>query len=203
MPKSLMRHKLKKKSDYKQFTQPSDGEPQSFIVDGTAGQYSVMAKEKMNLEKQGYNVAMIFVDLDMETAIERNRARGQPDPETGEVGRQLLDRAAVKKNKEAYEGLFGENFFYVNAGNDTIDSDTSKIKPGVEAFISAQALEENDYPITKQRANKEINQVIRPTKKKNAVTKLPGWHRAKGNYKGSAPCGLEEAKCLPKRKKKN
>ena len=50
-----------------------------------------------------------------------------------------------------------------------------------------EELDENDYPITKQRANKEINQVIRPTKKKNAQTKLPGWHRAKGDYKGSAP----------------
>ena len=45
----------------------------------------------------------------------------------------------------------------------------------------------NDDREEKKFSNKEINQVIRPTKKKNAVTKLPGWHRAKGNYKGSAP----------------
>ncbi len=34
-----------------------------------------------------------------------------------------------------------------------------------------------------------INQVITPTKKKNAQTKLPGWKRLKTNYKGSAPPG--------------
>lgn len=52
-----------------------------------------------------------------------------------------------------------------------------------------EELDENDYPITAQRANKEINQVITPTKKKNALTKLPGWKRLKADYKGSAPPG--------------
>tara|TARA_R110002096_G_scaffold269595_1_gene463438 strand:+ start:410 stop:1102 length:693 start_codon:yes stop_codon:yes gene_type:complete len=52
-----------------------------------------------------------------------------------------------------------------------------------------EELDENDYPITSQRANKEINQVITPTKKKNAQTKLPGWKQLKSNYKGSAPPG--------------
>jgi len=37
--------------------------------------------------------------------------------------------------------------------------------------------------------NKEINQVITPTKKKNAQTKLPGWKQLKADYKGSAPPG--------------
>jgi len=54
---------------------------------------------------------------------------------------------------------------------------------------SEEELDENDYPITSQRANKEINQVITPTKKKNAQTKLPGWKQLKSNYKGSAPPG--------------
>ena len=52
-----------------------------------------------------------------------------------------------------------------------------------------EELDENDYPITSQRANKEINQVITPAKKKNAQTKLPGWKRLKSNYRGSAPPG--------------
>jgi len=52
-----------------------------------------------------------------------------------------------------------------------------------------EELDENDYPITAKRANKEINQVITPTKKKNARTKLPGWKQAKADYLGSAPPG--------------
>ena len=187
-----------KKADVKKYSNPPEGVPQNFIVDGTAGNYSEMVKEKKRLETMkplGYDVAMVYVDLDMETALQRNTARGQPDPKTGKPGRQLLDRevksshAAVKKNKDAYEALFGQNFFEVNAGDDTIESDTAKIKPAVDAFLAAESLDENDYPITKQRADKEINQVIRPTKKKNARTKLPGWKREKANYKGSAPPG--------------
>jgi len=55
--------------------------------------------------------------------------------------------------------------------------------------VGDETLDENDYPITAKRANKEINQVITPTKKKNAQTKLPGWKQLKADYKGSAPPG--------------
>ena len=91
------------------------------------------------------------------------------------------------KNIDFYKELFGDNFFYVDAAEDKIKSDIAKIKPQVKKFFAAEPLDENDYPITTKRANKEINQVIRPTKKKNALTKLPGWKRAKADYLGSAP----------------
>ena len=88
----------------------------------------------------------------------------------GQTSRTKLYLRFLKKN-------LPDNFEFRIAGDNII-------------FFGAkdeEELDENDYPITKQRANKEINQVIRPTKKKNAQTKLPGWHRAKGDYKGSAP----------------
>ena len=140
--KSFNKGQAVKKADVKKYSDPPDGDPQNFIVDGTAGNYNEMVREKERLEAKGYDVAMVFVDLDIETAIERNRARGKPDPKTGIPGRQLLDRElissheAVKKNKEAYESLFGKNFFYVNAADDKMSSDISRIKPGVDTFLS-------------------------------------------------------------------
>jgi len=171
-----------KKADFKKYAKKTV----SFVVDGTGGDYNLMAKDKSDLEALGYDVAMIYVDLDVDICKRRNIERGK-------TGRQLLDKevesscTAVAKNYEAYDSLFGQNFFYVNSEEGKMDAGISTIQPGVDAFIGTMT--ENDYPITKQRANKEINQVIRPTKKKNALTKLPGWHRTKANYKGSAPPG--------------
>ena len=181
--KAFAQGQNEKRADYKKFTEPSE----SFIVDGTAGNYNEMVKQKGALEKQGYDVAMIFVDLDMETALQRNVARGQ------EGGRQLLDRevesshAAVKKNKEAYESLFGKNFFYVSTEEGKMEPGIAMIQPGVDEFVGAMT--ENDYPLSTAKVNKQINRIIRPSKKKNAQTKLPGWKRSKSDYRGSAPPG--------------
>ena len=91
----------------------------------------------------------------------------------GQTSRTKMYLRFLKKNLPA-------NFEFRIAGNNVI-------------FFGAkdeeEELDENDYPITSQRANKEINQVITPTKKKNAQTKLPGWKQLKSNYKGSAPPG--------------
>ena len=171
-----------KKADFKKYAK----ETVSFVVDGTGGDYNLMAKDKSDLEALGYDVAMIYVDLDVDICKERNIERGK-------TGRQLLDKevesscTAVAKNQKVYERLFKPNFFYVNSEEGKMDAGITAIQSGVNEFIGTMT--ENDYPITSQRANKEINSIIRPTKKKNALTKLPGWHRAKANYKGSAPPG--------------
>ena len=169
---------------------------ENFIVDGTGGNRKEMVSKKAELEEAGFDVGMILLELDVEEAKDRNRKRGKTvDPKTKKPMRQLLDKelmsshAAVSKNMGFYEQLFGKNYFYIDASEDKIKSDIAKIKPQVKKFFAAESLDENDYPITSQRANKEINSIIRPTKKKNALTKLPGWHRAKANYKGSAPPG--------------
>ena len=63
-----------------------------------------MAKDKADLEELGYDVAMIYVDLDVDICKERNIERGK-------TGRQLLDKevesscAAVAKNYEALRYL--------------------------------------------------------------------------------------------------
>tara|TARA_Y100000034_G_scaffold129707_1_gene186679 strand:- start:639 stop:1550 length:912 start_codon:yes stop_codon:yes gene_type:complete len=171
-----------KKADFKKQAKVKG----SFVVDGTGGNYNLMAKDKADLEELGYDVAMIYVDLDVDICKERNIERGK-------TGRQLLDKevesscAAVAKNHKAYKKLFKPNFFYVNSEEGKMEPGIAAIQSGVDAFIGTMT--ENDYPITAQRANKQINRIIRPTKKKNALTKLPGWKRAKSNYLGSAPPG--------------
>ena len=93
----------------------------------------------------------------------------------GQTARTKMYLRFLKKNLPA-------NFEFRIAGDNIIFF-------GAKKETEEEELDENDYPITSQRANKEINQVITPTKKKNAQTKLPGWKRLKSNYKGSAPPG--------------
>ena len=128
---------VQKRADYKNFSEPSSGEAQSFIVDGTAGNYNVMAKEKRSLEEKGYDVAMIYVDVSCETALARNKERGV-------AGRQVLDRdvstscASVQKNKKPYQSLFGQNFFYVDAEEGKKESSISKMKSSLDSFIQGR-----------------------------------------------------------------
>jgi uridine kinase len=171
-----------KKADFKKYAK----ETVSFVVDGTGGDYNLMAKDKSDLKALGYDVAMIYVDLNVDICKQRNIERGK-------TGRQLLDKevesscAAVAKNHKTYKNLFKPNFFYVNSEEGKMDSSIAAIQSGVDAFIGA--ITENDYPLSAATVNKQINRIIKPTKKKNAKTKLPGWHRAKSNYLGSAPPG--------------
>jgi len=94
----------------------------------------------------------------------------------GQTTRTKMYLRFLKKNLPAnFEiGIAGDNIIFFGPKKETEEE---------------EELDENDYPITSQRANKEINQVITPTKKKNAQTKLPGWKQLKSNYKGSAPPG--------------
>ena len=68
-----------------------------------------------------------------------------------------------------------------------MDAGIAAIQPGIDAFIGTMT--ENDYPLSTAKVNKQINRIIRPSKKKNAQTKLPGWKRSKSDYRGSAPPG--------------
>ena len=108
-------------------------EGKDFIVDGTAADYNAINSLRRTFEELGYDTAMLFVHVDLETAIERNRARGEAG------GRSLRDRTveknwiAVHENENKYRELFGDRFFYVDAGN--MEKSVGKIKNRIEAFV--------------------------------------------------------------------
>ena len=116
-------------------SRPADG----FVIDGTGGDVPNIRRQKKELEEEGYNVAMIFVDVDVDTALERNRFRGTSG------GRELLNievirsHESIQKNKPKLMELFGNNFIYINATDeevlqDTIDSARDKIR-SLDSFI--------------------------------------------------------------------
>jgi len=62
----------------------------------------------------GYQAKMLFVDVDLETALLRNRKRSRSVPESAIIETHKW----VQMNKEYYRNLFGpKNFHYINTTN--------------------------------------------------------------------------------------
>jgi predicted ABC-type ATPase len=108
-------------------------EQHDFIVDGTGGNYDNIANLDKKFKELGYDTAMIFVHVELETSLQRNRSRGE------QGGRSLRDSTVkrnwenVHKNEEAYRNLFGNNFFYIDAGN--LESSFGQVVPSIIRFM--------------------------------------------------------------------
>ncbi len=86
------------------------------IIDGTGHKYNSIKKKKMELEEIGYDCFMVFVHTDLEIAQSRNMERPRKlDPEL--VRTSWMD---VQKNREAFQGLFGNSNFLMVNNNDTL-----------------------------------------------------------------------------------
>ncbi len=106
-----------------------------FLVDGTGGNYNEIATQVQKLESAGYDAAMIFIDVPVDTSVERDQARG--DRGGRRLGRKTVERShsAVSANKPRYEELFGDDFFYVENFGDNFINSIDEIAAGVERFL--------------------------------------------------------------------
>ena len=77
------------------------------LIDTTGRSLARVVDTKEELEAQGYETAMIYVDADIETSVKRNRARERSIPE-----KVLMQNfGAVKANVPRFQELFGDRFF--------------------------------------------------------------------------------------------
>ena len=80
------------------------------VIDGTGKDFNKIKTQANDLKRLGYEVAMIFVNTDKETAMARNRARA----------RKLKDKmvakawADVQKNIGAFQGIFKTRMYIVD-----------------------------------------------------------------------------------------
>ncbi len=110
---------------------------EEFLVDGTGGNYNEIASQVEKLRSVGYEVAMIYIDVPLESSIERNVQRG------ARGGRRLRDSEverswkAVNRNRGQYESLFGNNFFYIDASGsrEEFSEEIDLISSGVMEFL--------------------------------------------------------------------
>jgi hypothetical protein len=80
------------------------------VIDGTGKDYDKIEKQANKLKKFGYEVAMIFVNTDLDTAKTRNRmrARSLPDSEVETMWN------GVQKNIGKFQNFFGQKMFIID-----------------------------------------------------------------------------------------
>lgn len=109
----------------------------NFMIDGTASNSKKILEDKAKYESMGYECAMIFVNIDTKTSIERNVERGKGGKRS--IANHIIRRQGkgMPKNIEPYAQAFGENFFLVEnkAGLEEYNEAIDAIIPGVKAFM--------------------------------------------------------------------
>ena len=86
------------------------------VIDGTGKDAEKIKTQAAKLKSLGYDVAMIFVNTDLDTAIKRNDMRPRSLP----VTQVVTMWKAVQKNIGRFQGLFGNNMLILdnNDGDD-------------------------------------------------------------------------------------
>jgi shikimate kinase len=80
------------------------------VIDGTGKDYDKINKQRINLEKLGYETAMIFVNTDLETAIKRDALRKRT------LGADAATKMwkEVQSNMGKFQSSFRDKFFIVD-----------------------------------------------------------------------------------------
>ena len=90
------------------------------VIDGTGREYDKISKQKAELEKLGYETAMIMVNTSLQTAVGRDQAR---DRTLGKAAITPMWKA-VQQNIGKFSNLFKQNFYIVD------NSDGADFKKG-------------------------------------------------------------------------
>ena len=182
----------------------------SIIIDGTAGFYDRIIKQKEAFEDAGYDVAMVFVDAPLETALSAQHERERKlnpydvekswktlaggtyrDPKTDQkVTRKSIMKPFVDrfgKVKRGYEKEFGENYFRIFNDRLNTDKNIAKIKPQFDRFLDATISEDFQQDVKRQHKKMKIRLIGKGGNKTKAspFNKKPSMKRSK-----SAPPGF-------------
>jgi tRNA uridine 5-carbamoylmethylation protein Kti12 len=101
------------------------------LIDGTGKNYPNIAKQKTRLQDVGYDCFMIFVNTDLEVALQRNSERERKLPT------ELLKKSwqAVQNNLGKFQSLFGSSNMLVVDNSEYKDfADT--IKSNAREFVT-------------------------------------------------------------------
>jgi predicted ABC-type ATPase len=109
---------------------------QSYLVDGTGGNYKQILNQVKKLKDLGYKVGMVFIDVPKETSVERDRSRGNIGKRS--IGQKSVERSwqAVDSNKELYKNLFKDEFFYIDASEKNFEDSIERVSSSITSFLS-------------------------------------------------------------------
>ena len=137
------------------------------IIDGTGHKFAKIKKRRKELMDMGYDTYMVFVNTNLDVAMERNEKRDRVVP-ASIVKKSWQD---VQNNMGAFQGLFGgSNFMIVQ--NNKILSD-AQIKKHFKMLVSKGI----DTFLKKPPKNPIAKKWIRREKKHQKIFKDPGQSR--------------------------
>jgi len=120
------------------------------VVDGTGKDPEKIANQARQVQKLGYQAAMIFVNTDLDTALKRNRmrARSLPDKEVESYWKQ------VQRNVGKFQRMFGkENFLVVdNSEGKNYEKETLRAYRDVKKFTDKEVTPKAKKWIETERA---------------------------------------------------
>lgn len=182
--------KMGKEQDYEKFWQHYRKEDElaqkgriGLIINGTAKNPTVIAEIKKAVESRGYETVMVFVDVTLETSIERAERRAQvPGPDFGrEINTDFIKTTynRIQTGANELKTLFGNNFFTVD--NNQSQPDLSKVERPIRRWLNtpvkntiAQAWIDNEKQIrNRARDRKTVQQPLPPANNTMPVEK-PG-----------------------------
>ena len=105
------------------------------VIDGTGKDYQKIQKQKEQLEAMGYETAMIFVNTDEDTALERNRKRDRslPDEEVTKMWK------SVQNNLGKFQNSFKPKFFIVdNSEGSNFEAASTSVYKKISAWMKQE-----------------------------------------------------------------
>lgn len=114
-------HKMGKEKEYSKFYHLTGKQKANWLegrlgllVDGTARDLSAMSSVKAELEELGYETAMVFVNTDLDTALER--VAGRKTATGRDVSEDYVRSSwkAVQTNLGSLQTMFAGNFYIVD-----------------------------------------------------------------------------------------
>ena len=131
------------------------------VLDGTGKDYDKIKKVRDQLIRLGYDTAMIFVNTNLETSLDRNRKRDRslPDAEVEKMWKGVQD------NMGKFQKLFGNNFTIVDnsEGADTPGATTSAYKKMVKFAKQSPKTRAAKNWIANEKSRRGIKEDYDPT----------------------------------------
>lgn len=122
------------------------------LIDGTGRNVRRISALKEELEDLGYETAMVFVNTDLETAVNRAQDRvNKPGPDQGRSVDQDFMKQAWKQSQDNighFQNLFSGNLFVVDNSGET---------PGVD-FAEKKLRQWLNQPVRNEKARNWIKQ---------------------------------------------
>ena len=105
------------------------------LIDSTGRIYNTVERIKQELESQGYETTMIFVNTDLETALRRNKTRERTLPD------ELIHKnfAVVEQNLGKFQRLFNDVHIINNSDSaqDEVPEQLERIEKDIRKFLEA------------------------------------------------------------------